>query len=146
MNPKMTTNVIAAILVTMLQTNVVETTNERGCSTCDLVKHCYNIWHAGCGKDGLFGPSYKPATEKTVATTVTEIRKIIFGSESAVLSERVVSTEAKRFVRSEEWKPAGNPYTLEIQPGQIAYTNKILFGIVTNTLKIAGSVTNIIFP
>jgi hypothetical protein len=77
-------------------TNVVETTNERGCTTCKQLQDnpyilIYHPWHFG-------GLPYIPPTEKLTTTTIKEVYSITFDWREHTytqIDEVVLSTSYK---------------------------------------------------
>ena len=84
-------------------TNTVYTDNEQGCSVCDgISKNNWALYHE-CDKKFI---EYKPATEKTVTTTikrVTTLRLLWNGQPCGWQTEVVLDRKPEKWKLKEEW-------------------------------------------
>ena len=85
-------------------TNTVYTDNEQGCSVCDgISKNNWALYHE-CDKKFI---EYKPATEKTVTTTikrVTTLRLLWNGQPCGWQTEVVIDRKQERYELDETWR------------------------------------------
>lgn len=105
----MITNLLATI-VTVLSTNVVEMNNEQGCRICyDKSFHPFTAEYISPhGHDGITALPYKAATERTIVTTIEQVRTISFEFEGkplrAILDKKLISTDTRRLVLDATWR------------------------------------------
>jgi len=127
------TNFLASIVITLL-TNVVETSNESGCSTCEMLRQqpTLLIYHPGHGA----GVPYKPATENYETTTVIREKRIV--SKEAAIDMLLSSEEVSSFTKvkrlESKWVDAGIRTNSAV--AQMAVWN-------TNFLQAGVSITNL---
>lgn len=113
----MTTNILAAVVITLL-TNVVPSDNSRGCSMySDQFSHL--VYGHDCRP-------YVPATEQYLTTNVTEHTEITVklpqGPKTFTM-DRTISSVTAILRKLEQWQPAGVRTNQLLQSGSITITN-----------------------
>lgn len=102
------TNIIelAAVITVSLLTNISETTNERGCITCDGIRRNNWLMHHVCDKK--LEP-YSPATQKWVRQEVVEVTRMESkdGKYCAEISRKTLSFTSQQFNSRTVWEPDG---------------------------------------